>query len=82
MLKAGRCRPLPNAPTLSEKRIKASAHIAVHYPVPEWSGLITGLAFANSPADVYAGPVYEFNMNHVIRPESWRDIFSIETVEL
>ncbi len=55
-----------------------AAHICVHYPVPEWSGLITGLAYPYSPAASYKGPLYEFTLNHVVYPESYQDIFKTE----
>jgi hypothetical protein len=67
---------------LTRSLASAAGHIAVHYPVPEWSGLITGLAYPNSPAEMYVGPVYEFSMNHIVEPESYRDIFSIEYEEI
>jgi len=67
---------------LARSLASAAGHIAVHYPVPEWSGLITGLAYPNSPADIYVGPVYEFSMNHIVEPDSYRDIFSIEYAEI
>ena len=41
-------------------------HLALHYPISKWSGLITGLALPFSPAHINRGPVYEFNLNHVL----------------
>lgn len=56
---------------------KSGTHIAVHYPVPEWSGLITGLAYPYSPAELNRGPVYRFNMNHIVRPDSYKEMFRV-----
>lgn len=41
-------------------------HTILHHPVPEWSGLVSNLAFPYSPPDIPAGPVYEFCCNHVL----------------
>ncbi|HYC44457.1 MAG TPA: acyclic terpene utilization AtuA family protein [Burkholderiales bacterium] len=58
--------------------IKSVSHIAVHYPVPEWTGLITSIAYPYSPAEIARGPSYRFNMNHVVEPASPMEMFSIE----
>ena len=47
-------------------------------PVPEWTGLITGIAFCYSPAEIDRGPCYRFNMNHVVEPASPLEMFKIE----
>jgi hypothetical protein len=47
--------------------MKSVGHMAVHYPVPEWSGLITSIAYPYSPAEMERGATYRFNMNHVVR---------------
>ena len=58
--------------------MKSVGHIAVHYPVPEWTGLITSIAFPYSPAEIPRGPAYRFNMNHVVEPASPLEMFPIE----
>ena len=58
--------------------IKSVSHIAVHYPVPEWTGLITSIAYPYSPAEIARGPSYRFNMNHVVEPASSMEMFSVE----
>ena len=58
--------------------MKSVSHIAVHYPVPEWTGLITSIAFPYSPAEIPRGPSYRFNMNHVVEPASPMEMFRIE----
>lgn len=61
---------------------KAAAHVAAHYAVPEYSGLITALAFPYSPGELSRGPVYRFTLNHVVEPEDPLDPFRIETIDV
>ena len=58
--------------------MKSVSHIAVHYPVPEWTGLITSIAYPYSPSEIPRGPSYRFNMNHVVEPDSPLEMFRIE----
>jgi hypothetical protein len=57
---------------------KSVGHIAVHYPVPEWTGLITSIAFPYSPPEIARGPIYRFNMNHVVEPATPLEMFRID----
>jgi len=57
---------------------KSVSHIAVHYPVPEWTGLITSIAYPYSPAEIPRGPSYRFNMNHVVEPATPLEMFRID----
>jgi len=61
---------------------KATAHVGAHYAVPEYSGLITALAFPYSPAEIPRGPLYRFTLNHVIEPDDPLDPFRIETIDV
>lgn len=61
---------------------KAAAHVAAHYAVPEYSGLITALAFPYSPGELSRGPVYRFTLNHVLEPDEPLDPFRIETIDV
>lgn len=63
---------------LATALIKSVGHIAVHYPVPEWTGLITSIAYPYSPAEIARGASYRFNMNHVVEPASPLEMFSID----
>ncbi len=57
------------------------SHFALHYAVPEWHGLISALAFPYAPAELIRGPVYCFNMNHVVQiddEEELRRVFPLE----
>jgi hypothetical protein len=63
---------------LATSLMKSVGHMAVHYPVPEWSGLITSIAFPYSPPEIARGPSYRFNMNHVVEPASPLEMFRID----
>ena len=61
---------------------KTFAHFALHYPIPEWGGLISGLAFPMSPAHVNRGEVFRFNLNHVVVPNDPLEMFRMEMEEV
>lgn len=69
---------LADKQTLASDLAKAASQFALHYPVPEWSGLITSLAYPYSPPELDRGPVYRFNMNHIVKPHSYRDMFRVK----
>ena len=70
-----------DAPTV-EAIAKTFAHFALHYPIPEWGGLISGLAFPMAPSHLYKGETYRFNLNHVVAPEHPLEMFRTELVEV
>ena len=72
------------APTqeLATSLMKSVGHMAVHYPVPEWSGLITSIAFPYSPPEIARGASYRFNLNHVVEPASPLEMFRINYEKL
>ena len=55
-------------------------HQALHLPIPEWSGLITGVACPVTPS--YHGPMYRFNVNHVVEVDDPLELFRIEHVDV
>ena len=57
---------------------KTFAHFALHYPIPEWGGLISGLAFPMAPAHLSKGEVFRFNLNHVVTPDHPLEMFRTE----
>ena len=59
-----------------------AGHIALHHPIPEWSGLITGVAWPYAPAPIERGLLYRFNMNHVVVPDDPLEMFPIEYAEV
>lgn len=56
----------------------SGGHIALHHPVPEWHGLISGLAFPYAPHVIDRGPVYRFVLNHVLELELAMEPFRID----
>ena len=63
---------------LAASLIKSVSHIALHYPVPEWTGLITSIAYPYSPAELHRGATYRFNMNHAVEPATPLEMFRID----
>ena len=63
---------------LSHSIAASLSHMAVHNPIPEWHGLISGVAFPFAPSEVDRGPVYEFHLNHVVFPQTPQSLFPIE----
>jgi len=63
---------------LASSLAKSASHITLHYPIPEWSGLITGFAYPYSPSEIDRGPVYQFNLNHIAEPDFPNEMFRME----
>jgi hypothetical protein len=61
---------------------KTFAHFALHYPIPEWRGLISGIAFPMAPSHVNRGPAYRFNLNHIVVPDTPTEMFRSELMEV
>jgi hypothetical protein len=55
-------------------------HQALHLPIPEWSGLITGVACPYNYME--RGPVYRFNVNHVVEPDDPCEMFPMDMVRV
>lgn len=51
-------------------------HQALHLPIPEWSGLITGIACPYNQFE--RGDVYRFNLNHVVQVDDPMAMFRLE----
>ena len=71
----------PDEPT-TEAIAKTFAHFALHYPIPEWGGLISGLAFPMAPAHLSKGEVFRFNLNHVVAPDHPLEMFRTAITEV
>ena len=67
---------------LSQSIAKSVAHLASHNPIPKWHGLISGVAFPFSPAEIDRGPIFEFGINHVLVPETPTSLFRIAYEEI
>lgn len=61
---------------------KSFSHFALHYPIPEWQGLISGLAFPFTPPELEKGPVYRFNLHHIVVPDDPHEMFRTEMQEV
>ena len=59
-----------------------SRHILLHLAIPEWGGLITGLACVYNPSHLERGAIYRFCVNHVVEPDSPYEMFPIEYVNV
>ncbi len=55
-------------------------HQALHLPIPEWSGLITAVAFPFNHLE--RGAVYRFNVNHVVEPDDPYEMFPMDLLEI
>ena len=60
----------------------AARHKILHFPIPEWSGLISGVADPHNPATLERGAVYRFCVNHVVEPEDPYEMFPIEHISV
>lgn len=54
-----------DTPEVSQAAITVAWHTFLHHPIPEWTGLISNLAFPCSPPDIDVGLTYRFAVNHV-----------------
>jgi Acyclic terpene utilisation family protein AtuA len=71
---------LADSQELAHSVAASLSHMAVHYPIPEWHGLINGVAFPFAPSEVDRGPVYEFHVNCLARPDSPTELFPMEVL--
>jgi hypothetical protein len=60
----------------------SGGHIALHHPIPEWSGLISALAFPYGPHRIERGAVYRFTLNHVVEVDDPLEMFRTELVDV
>ena len=57
-------------------------HQALHLPIPEWQGLITGMAFPYNPPYLERGAFYRFNTHHIVEVDDPCEMFPIDIHEL
>jgi len=62
--------------------VSSARHVGLHLPIRQWKGLISALAFPYTPAHIERGPVYRFNVNHVVEPDDPYEMFPIEIVRV
>lgn len=73
---------LADSQELAHSVAASLSHMAVHYPIPEWHGLISGVAFPFAPSEVDRGPVYEFSLSGLAEPESPTALFPMEVQQV
>lgn len=66
------------APDLASAIAKSVSHLAAHHPIPQWSGLITGVAFPYGLTAIDRGLVYRFSMQHVVEVDDPLEMFRTE----
>jgi hypothetical protein len=69
---------IAGSPSEASALIKLVSQTAIHFPVAQWEGAITGIAHPYAPATFDRGPVYRFSLNHVIEVEDPMDVANIE----
>ncbi|MEQ8194002.1 MAG: acyclic terpene utilization AtuA family protein [Rhodospirillales bacterium] len=76
------CEVTAKSQELANEISQIYRHQALHLPIPEWHGLITGLATPYNPSYLERGPVYRFNVNHIVEPDDPCEMFPMELHEL
>lgn len=62
--------------------MSSACHMGLHLAVAKWKGLISNLAFPHSPHHLERGPVFRFNVNHVVEPADPYEMFPMEMVKI
>ena len=57
-------------------------HQALHLPIEQWSGMMTTMACPYNPAYLKRGPIYRFNVNHVVEPDDPYEMFPMELIKI
>lgn len=58
------------------------SYLGLHQSVPQWKGQVSNFAFPYSPKEIARGPVFSFNMNHVVEPADPYEMFPMEMVQI
>ena len=72
------------APTqeLANSAMATISHTILHFPVPQWHGLVSNLAFPEAPHEIELGPSYSFVLNHVVELDDPLEFYDIEFKEV
>ena len=75
---------LADTQEIASAMARAAYHVALHWPVKEWTGSITTFAHSYSRPVVDRGPVYRFTLNHalVLDEAERRQVFRVSTQEV
>jgi hypothetical protein len=60
----------------------SARHIAIHNPVPEWTGLMCTVALPYSPHVIDRGAVHRYTLNHVVEVDDPLEMCTLELVEV
>ncbi len=58
------------------------SHAASHWPIPEWKGFISGIAFPFSPPEIDRGMAYRFVLHHVVTDITPLELFRFQTEDI
>lgn len=58
------------------------SHAASHWPIPEWKGFISGIAFPFSPPEIDRGMAYRFVLHHVVTGIEPLELFRFEVQDV
>jgi hypothetical protein len=67
---------------ISNAIMGSACHMGLHMPIPQWKGLISNLAFPHNPYHMERGPVFRFNVNHVVEPADPYEMFPMEMIKV
>ena len=72
------------APTqeMATSIMSSACHMGLHLAIPQWKGLISNLAFPHSPHHMERGPVFRFNVNHLVEPADPYEMFPMEMINV
>jgi hypothetical protein len=59
-----------------------TGHAGLHQAIPQWKGFTSNFAFPYSPKQIARGPVFRFNMNHIVEPADPYEMFPMEMVTI
>ena len=62
--------------------MSSACHMGLHLAIPQWKGLISNLAFPHSPHHIERGPVFRFNVNHLVEPADPYEMFPMEMIKV
>jgi hypothetical protein len=62
--------------------MSSACHMGLHLAIPQWKGLISNLAFPHSPHHMERGPVFRFNVNHLVEPADPYEMFPMEMIKV
>ena len=54
------------------------SYLGLHQSVPQWKGQVSNFAFPYSPKEIGRGPVFSFNMHHLVEPATPYEMFPME----